>query len=397
MRRLLIVLAFLSAYGYAQTCARRDDFVQSSLGQAIAGTTVTYYAQSGIGVAASGTPATIYSEGTCTNVITAGSSTADNFGHAVAYMTAGYYTITYVSPYIQTQTLIDQNVAGGSGGGGGSCPGSSSNTQVLFNSSGSCAGSPNFTWDGTQAIVGVTNLQSFVGQGYFNVSQNQPFASIVEPLHLQLSYTDNAGAPAAPTGSVTTTEVDQFGQIKTHNSLLGGGGFLSPGGGGGQEYHQDAGGSTSVGWDVLNDVHGDSETQIGVRANTDDSSLTTVNAGSYGGQFNVSNTKTSTALQIGVSSTVTSGGSTRADRLIGFYASVPIGSPAYYSDGGRIQLTEEIFSSIGTCGGTGGPQAGAIMAVSDSSTATWGATITGSGSNHVLAFCNGTNWTVMAK
>lgn len=40
---------------------------------------------------------------------------------------------------------------------------------------------------------------------------------------------------------------------------------------------------------------------------------------------------------------------------------------------------------------------GAVVPVSDSSTATWGATITGSGSNHVLAYCNGTNWTVAAK
>lgn len=40
---------------------------------------------------------------------------------------------------------------------------------------------------------------------------------------------------------------------------------------------------------------------------------------------------------------------------------------------------------------------GATMAVSDSSTATWGATITGGGANHVLAYSNGTNWTVAGK
>ena len=36
-------------------------------------------------------------------------------------------------------------------------------------------------------------------------------------------------------------------------------------------------------------------------------------------------------------------------------------------------------------------------AVSDSTTVTWGATITGSGGSHVLAYCDGTNWTVMGK
>lgn len=53
-----------------------------------------------------------------------------------------------------------------------------------------------------------------------------------------------------------------------------------------------------------------------------------------------------------------------------------------------------LFSSLPACaGGTEGTQA----AVSDSTTNTWGATITGSGANHVLAYCDGTNWTVTAK
>lgn len=40
---------------------------------------------------------------------------------------------------------------------------------------------------------------------------------------------------------------------------------------------------------------------------------------------------------------------------------------------------------------------GMMVAVTDSSTATWGATITGGGANHVLAYYNGTNWTVAGK
>lgn len=43
------------------------------------------------------------------------------------------------------------------------------------------------------------------------------------------------------------------------------------------------------------------------------------------------------------------------------------------------------------------PVEGMMVAVTDSTTATWGATITGTGSNHVLAYYNGTNWTVAAK
>ncbi len=40
---------------------------------------------------------------------------------------------------------------------------------------------------------------------------------------------------------------------------------------------------------------------------------------------------------------------------------------------------------------------GSRGAVSDSTTNTWGATVTGGGSDHVLAYCDGTNWTVAAK
>lgn len=52
------------------------------------------------------------------------------------------------------------------------------------------------------------------------------------------------------------------------------------------------------------------------------------------------------------------------------------------------------FSTLPLCGG--GTQ-GWIRMVSDSTTNTWGATISGSGGDVVEALCNGTNWTVMGK
>ncbi|HEY2675459.1 MAG TPA: hypothetical protein VGI65_00720 [Steroidobacteraceae bacterium] len=39
---------------------------------------------------------------------------------------------------------------------------------------------------------------------------------------------------------------------------------------------------------------------------------------------------------------------------------------------------------------------GAVASITDSTTAVWGATITGGGGNHVLAYCDGTNWKVAA-
>ncbi len=59
-----------------------------------------------------------------------------------------------------------------------------------------------------------------------------------------------------------------------------------------------------------------------------------------------------------------------------------------------IRLTPIAFSTLASCGaGNEGEQA----AVNDSTTNTWGATITGNGSNHVLAYCDGTSWTVAGK
>lgn len=41
------------------------------------------------------------------------------------------------------------------------------------------------------------------------------------------------------------------------------------------------------------------------------------------------------------------------------------------------------------------PVMGDLYVVTDSNTATWGATIAGGGANVVLAWFNGTNWTVV--
>jgi len=61
---------------------------------------------------------------------------------------------------------------------------------------------------------------------------------------------------------------------------------------------------------------------------------------------------------------------------------------------GAIRTEPVAFASAQGCSGT---IEGATQAISDSTTATWGAAITGGGSNHVLGYCDGTNWTVAAK
>lgn len=60
----------------------------------------------------------------------------------------------------------------------------------------------------------------------------------------------------------------------------------------------------------------------------------------------------------------------------------------------EMQLHAGIFASLPACSAA---YHGQLAAVNDSTTNTWGATITGSGADHVLAYCDGTNWTVAAK
>jgi len=71
------------------------------------------------------------------------------------------------------------------------------------------------------------------------------------------------------------------------------------------------------------------------------------------------------------------------------YGGMHLGRPT-----GSLRIDPTAFGNLPKC--SAGTQ-GMLKPVSDSITTTWGATITGGGSDHVLAYCDGTNWTVAAK
>jgi hypothetical protein len=58
-----------------------------------------------------------------------------------------------------------------------------------------------------------------------------------------------------------------------------------------------------------------------------------------------------------------------------------------------VKAKPATFSAAGSCSGA----EGVLTAITDSTTNTWGATVTGGGANHILMYCDGTNWTVAAK
>jgi len=57
---------------------------------------------------------------------------------------------------------------------------------------------------------------------------------------------------------------------------------------------------------------------------------------------------------------------------------------------GVIQLSAGTFASL-----PASPSQGAIAAITNSNTGTWGATVTGGGSTKALVWFNGTVWTVI--
>lgn len=61
---------------------------------------------------------------------------------------------------------------------------------------------------------------------------------------------------------------------------------------------------------------------------------------------------------------------------------------------GFVASKAAAFAALANCDGN---LDGAMRAVTDSTTAAWGATISGGGRNHVLAYCDGRHWTVAAK
>lgn len=69
-------------------------------------------------------------------------------------------------------------------------------------------------------------------------------------------------------------------------------------------------------------------------------------------------------------------------------------TPEVFSLAGPLTIRANVFSKLAACGAT---TEGQTAAVTDSTTATWGATVTGGSTNHIIAYCDGTNWTVSAK
>jgi hypothetical protein len=67
---------------------------------------------------------------------------------------------------------------------------------------------------------------------------------------------------------------------------------------------------------------------------------------------------------------------------------------AAFDVNGAVRTRPIAFASVPACGSA---NEGAMQAIADSSTVTWGAIITGGGANHVLGYCDGTAWTVAGK
>jgi hypothetical protein len=75
-------------------------------------------------------------------------------------------------------------------------------------------------------------------------------------------------------------------------------------------------------------------------------------------------------------------------------AAIGSGSIASLNFSGALGTTAGPFADLPTCASD---TEGLEKSVTDSNTATWGATVANGGSNHILARCNASNWTVVGK
>lgn len=94
------------------TITRRDDWLQNAMGQALSGGSVYYCSQPANTSSLPPSPlATVYTDSTGATTVTQPVVT-DGFGHAVAYLVEGVYTVVYVAPTIGTIVLVDQVAVG---------------------------------------------------------------------------------------------------------------------------------------------------------------------------------------------------------------------------------------------------------------------------------------------
>lgn len=255
---------------------------------------------------------------------------------------------------------------------GGSAAGSTLNLQSTSN------GSP--SGDKVTITAGGSVRQTNLGSG------NIGFANETNPAQSQVVFGLNATAAITLAG-VTTNGAMLFGPDNT---------------GSGYGYHV-----TTFGGAALNQFMRGNNTVASLSALASADIIGGIVAGGYAGitagwtastraRFlaialeNWSNTNQGAGWQI---DTVAAGGTTRAQaaRVMG---GVVVGSGTTDPGAGCALLTPQTFGSLSAAGST---TKGRVACVSDSTTTTWGATITGGGANVVLAFDDGTNWTVAGK
>lgn len=115
----------------------------------------------------------------------------------------------------------------------------------------------------------------------------------------------------------------------------------------------------------------------------------TVSAGGGTGAYTVNNSQTIAATELVcgfvAANGIFGGGVVNTDTTY---------RPINYGFQGNFIIVPMAFASVTPCTAT---IKGALVSVTDSSVNTWGTTITGGGANPVLAYCNGTNWTVAGK
>jgi hypothetical protein len=319
--------------------------------------------------------------------------TTDATGRFAFWVAAGTYSYSVVN---QAGAVVGTYpfTVGGTGGGGSGCSlDGVPFTSVVYNSGGNCAGSANFITNsvGEVQIINGGQLTASLSvksadtpsDNYLTTDGNHLFyrgtgaaggGSLQTPgVDISIDDGDYTGSSAGIIGLFDTTGVYRAGKnaIGIEVSPTAGAAGVNLTNFEADEPHVNAGATVNKHWGFYSGMAPLSTDQI--------------TGENYGFLSEANNTSTPSNFCDFVG---------RDQNTLGVRVGLGCGPTHANTLNGTVQITTTTFSSLPAC--ISGLE-GTMRPVTDSTTNTWGATVTGGSTNHVLAYCNGTNWTVAAK
>jgi hypothetical protein len=306
--------------------------------------------------------------------------TTDATGRFAFWVASGTYSYSVMN---QAGAVVGTYpfTVGGTGGGGSGCTlGSVPDTAVVYNNAGNCAGSLNFITNstGNAYISGGGSLEvdsPTSGSDYWLFNGDHTYVQ------------SDAHGPILPGIDFIVSDAYFTGPGTGIIPI-----FIS--------YDVERDGKNGIGVEVIGGAGGAANSLVGVEVDALAVPGSVVNATGYfagmrgdvasGEEFNyIAETRNGGTPSAGYCDFMA-----RDSGVHTLHESLGCGPTHTNTFNGTVQISTATFSTLPAC--ISGLE-GTMRPVTDSTTNTWGATIAGGSTNHVLAYCDGSAWTVAAK